>query len=204
MKICCISDTHHAHRKTIIPEGDVLIHAGDGVGPTMRGLEEFLNWFVTHPHPVKIFIGGNTDSVLEQQPVAVRSLIPSSVVYLENEGINVNGVRFWGSPIVPRFLDISFNADRGSAIKKYWDLIPEETDVLITHSPPMGILDKTARGASVGCLELLNRVQEIQPKLHFFGHVHESYGKYISNGTQFYNAAYMNRGNAPWCVEFNN
>jgi len=90
----------------------------------------------------------------------------------------IEGVKFYGSPWQPRFFDWAFNLDRGEEIKKKWDLIPMDTDVLITHGPPYGILDLTHEGEKVGCEELMKAVLRVQPKIHIFGHIHEAYGEY--------------------------
>jgi Icc-related predicted phosphoesterase len=87
-------------------------------------------------------------------------------------------------------MDYAFNRQRGAEIKAYWDKIPADVDVLITHGPPYGILDKTLFQMHVGCEELRNAVQErIQPKIHAFGHIHEAYGQVKEGNTLFINAS---------------
>lgn len=104
----------------------------------------------------------------------------------------MEGIKFYGSPWQPWYYDWAFNEQRGEKIKAKWDLIPEDTDVLITHGPPMGILDKTLESGHVGCEELVKAVHRIKPKLHIFGHIHEDHGELRLHGTHFVNAASCN------------
>lgn len=173
MRIVCISDTHGKHRSMKIPDGDVLIHAGD---LTPRGHEKDIKdvneWLGTLPHKHKIMIAGNHDFQFEINPVNARSWI-TNAHYLCDESLTLDGVKFYGSPWQPRFFDWAFNKDRGAPLKAIWDKIPLDTDVLITHGPPHGILDLTFDKIKAGCEELLLAVQRIKPKVHVFGHIHE-------------------------------
>lgn len=81
-------------------------------------------------------------------------------------------------------------ADRGADIKQYWDKIDINTDILITHGPPHGILDEV-NGCNVGCEELLLAVQRIKPKYHIFGHIHEGYGQKTIDGTTYINCSHV-------------
>ncbi|TVZ56932.1 Icc-related predicted phosphoesterase [Lutibacter sp. Hel_I_33_5] len=194
MKIVFISDTHNKHNDIEIPKGDILIHAGD---VSSRGraneINGFLDWFSKQPHKHKIFIAGNHDFYFERaHNVMVEAKIPDNVIYLNDTGCQIKGVNFWGSPIQPEFYDWAFNRKRGEEIKQHWDLIPKNTDILITHGPPYGILDKTVRGEFVGCEELLKKNIEIKPKVHVFGHIHESYGIIKKNETIYINASILN------------
>ena len=190
MTIVCISDTHGRHREVTLPDGDLLIHAGDISNGQQRQVTDFLDWFTAHPHRHKIFIGGNMDYPLEKKPQHYRNLLPENVYYLENEGVEIEDIKIWGSPAIPQFVG-AFNYRRGPELRHFWQQIPEDIDLLITHTPPRGILDRTSQGKSVGCKELLLRVQAIRPKVHLFGHVHESYGKKTSEHTLFLNASYL-------------
>lgn len=194
MKIIFISDTHGFHEKLNLPEGDMIIHAGDV--SKMGGEEEiieFINWFKDLDFKHKIFIAGNHDFYLEKiDDKTLKELIPENIIYLNDSGITIDHINIWGSPIQPWFFDWAFNRKRGEDIKKHWDLIPSNTDILITHGPPMSILDKTNRDQHVGCEELLEAVQLIQAKIHVFGHIHEDYGIKHHAGTQFINASVLN------------
>ena len=194
MKIVVISDTHGKHRLVKLPKGDVLIHAGD---VSFRGeryeVEDFLKWFSNQPHPHKIFIAGNHDFFFERtKPKAIESIMPVNVTYLNDSGIDINGCKIWGSPITPQFFQWAFNRKRGEAVRRHWELIPMDTNILITHGPPYRILDQTVYDQYVGCKDLLLRVQEVAPQYHLFGHIQEAYGNVIQNGTRFINASIVN------------
>lgn len=196
MQITFISDTHGKHEQVFIPSNtELLIHAGDisKIGREEE-IRQFLNWYdqldVTH----KVFIGGNHDYLLENDSGLFRSILASypNLIYLEDEGKEVAGIKLWGSPITPYFHNWAFNRWRGEDIKRYWDMIPDDIDILITHGPPYGYGDKTIRGELVGCVDLLNAVERIQPKYHVFGHIHEAYGVFETEKTTFVNASVLN------------
>jgi Icc-related predicted phosphoesterase len=137
-----------------------------------------------------VFIAGNHDFFFEEAPLSeINALIPNNVIYLNDSGVHIEGIKIWGSPVQPRFYDWAFNRDRGEHIKKHWDLIPKGTDILITHGPAYGILDLTMDMRQVGCEELRKKVEEIKPKYHVFGHIHESHGIKTEEGTVFINAS---------------
>jgi Icc-related predicted phosphoesterase len=118
--------------------------------------------------------------------------MPPGIIYLNDNGITINGINIWGSPISPWFFNWAFNRHRGEAIKKHWDLIPAGTDILITHGPVFGILDKTNTLKHVGCEDLLKKINEIKPKVHVCGHIHEAYGMEEKSATKFINASVLN------------
>jgi len=190
MTIICISDTHGRHREVELPGGDLLIHAGDISNGREQQVRDFLDWFIAHPHRYKVFIGGNMDRPLEARPQHYRDQLPERVYYLENDELDIEGIKIWGSPVVPRFVG-AFNYERGPELRHFWKQIPDDINLLVTHTPPYGILDRTSQGKSVGCEELAERVKQIQPKLHLFGHVHESYGRREMENTIFINASYI-------------
>lgn len=193
MQIVAISDTHGKHRDLNIPDGDILIHAGDVTrGGTKEQVVDFLNWFTEQKHTHKIFVAGNHDFFFEEtDSKKIRRIIPKEIIYLNDSGIAINGVKFWGSPITPWFNNWAFNRERGTEIKRHWDLIPNDTDVLITHGPPFGILDETVYGKRTGCEELLLRVYQVKPQYHIFGHIHEDYGSFAEGETTFVNASVL-------------
>jgi Icc-related predicted phosphoesterase len=191
MKITTISDTHSLHRQLDLPGGDILIHAGDvcNRGTAAEALD-FMNWFSNQNYAYKIFIAGNHDFYFENEPIgSIQSLLPESVFYLNDLGITIEGVSFWGSPITPEFHNMAFNRKRGIDIAKHWGLIPPKTDVLITHGPAYGILDKTFQNLNVGCTNLLTKIEEIKPQYHIFGHIHEGFGRTEREGTIFVNTS---------------
>ncbi len=192
-RIVCISDTHSKHHKINLPDGDILIHAGDiSSYGTEKEVRKFDNWLADLPHPHKIVVAGNHDFVFEREPDIAKELI-THATYLEDSGTVLEefNLKIWGSPITPWFFDFAFNRQRGEEIDAYWQKIPEETDILITHGPPHGILDDTVRGDHVGCEALRKRVDKIRPRVHIFGHIHEAYGAYYNQHTWFVNAAIM-------------
>lgn len=189
MRIVCISDTHNKHEKIDIPPGDVLVHAGDfSTNGELDELIEFHAWLSTLPHRYKIMIAGNHDFCFEEKNQEARSVVKNAI-YLQDEAVTLEGVTFYGSPWQPWFYDWAFNLQRGEALQKVWAKIPDSTDVLITHGPPFGVLDQVSRQEHVGCVDLRKRVEEVRPKLHVFGHIHESYGMQQLPLTCFVNAS---------------
>lgn len=191
MRIVLISDTHSMHDKVSVPGGDVLVHAGD---LSMMGqkteYESVAKWINALPHKHKIVIAGNHDFAIYK---FISRLAPS-VHYLENFGIAIDGIKFWGSPITPRFGSWAYGVERGKDIAEYRSEIPNDTDVLITHGPPMGILDQAIpqHSENLGCADLLQRVKKIRPRIHVFGHIHGGYGSRVIDGTYFCNASVVN------------
>jgi Icc-related predicted phosphoesterase len=196
MIIVAISDTHGYHDRLEVPDGDVLIHAGD---ITERGrleeVEAFDRWLAQLPHRYKIVIAGNHDFCFQHRPGDARALMRHAT-YLQDEAVDVEGVKFYGSPWQPEFCDWAFNLPRGPALAAVWAKVPDDTRVLITHGPPLGIGDKTHRGPHAGCEDLLQRVRQVRPPLHVFGHIHEGAGRYEVEGTTFVNASIAGRGSA--------
>ena len=188
IRLVLISDTHGFH-DIVVPDGDVLIHAGDGC---KRGtLDEAREWaaFVSRqPHPHKLVIAGNHDRCFEGQFDEARSLFDGTE-FLHDSGCERSGVAFWGSPWQPWFLNWAFNLPRGPELAEKWALIPVATDVLVTHGPPIGILDRTFTGEAVGCEELRLAIRRVRPRVHVFGHIHEGYGTELVDGTLFVNAS---------------
>ncbi len=194
MKFVAISDTHGQHKKLLLPKGNVLIHAGD---ISMRGDElsiiDFLNWFSIQDYQYKILIAGNHDFYFERtSSKEIEKIIPEDVIYLNDSGTTINKIKIWGSPITPWFFDWAFNRKRGEEIKRHWDLIPEDINIIITHGPVLGIVDRTTRADHVGCEDLLNRVNKIKPLVHICGHIHEAYGIAENLGTKYINASVLN------------
>ncbi len=198
MRIVCVSDTHGQHREIkLIPDGDVLVHAGDCLKTgSLEELEDLNRWFGELPHPYKILIAGNHDWCFERDPERARARV-TNAIYLEDSGATVEGVNFWGSPYTPRFRNWAFNADRGPDIAVHWAKIPSDTDVLVTHGPPEGIFDAVIGSEycfGVGCADLFARIEALSLKAHIFGHIHESHGFGIreKDGVKFANASICN------------
>lgn len=189
LRIVMIADTHGQHEQVIIPDGDVLIHAGDLTeGGTLRQLAAFDRFLSTLPHRHKIIIAGNHDLCFESHPSEARALV-THARYLQDDAYRIGDLTFWGSPWQPWFFDWAFNLPRGEALRKRWDLIPDETNVLITHGPPHGRLDLAQRGEHTGCEELWTALQRVRPRLHVFGHIHEGAGMIEQDGMILVNAS---------------
>lgn len=195
MRLICISDTHGMHRQLTVPDGDILIHAGDCLGMgTLAELEDLDNWLSEQPHRHKILIAGNHDWCLQDDSAAAEALIKNAI-YLRDSGVEIEGLKFWGSPWTPEFFDWAFNLSRGPVIAERWQQIPADTDVLITHSPPAGILDQVPtalRARSVGCEALTRELERLSLKIHLFGHIHESHGQQRMDDCLFVNASTYN------------
>lgn len=203
MRFVCISDTHGLHDKVKVPDGDVLIHAGDCCNTgSERDVHMFAKWIKRLPHPHKVVIAGNHDWFFQKQPQLARAYLEPDVIYLQDSGCEIEGLTFWGSPWQPWFMDWAFNLPRkGIKLREKWNLIPLGTDILVTHSPPYGILDKVRPqppgwglesdpgSDPLGCEELAIRLNAVRPKLHVFGHIHDGYGRKERDGTIYVNAS---------------
>ncbi len=118
MKLVCIGDTHNKHREINIPNGDVLIHIGDFTeAGTKHETLDFLEWFSEQPHKHKIFIAGNHDFFMEKSGLPEPQNLPSNIFYLEDVGIEIEGVKFWGSPVTPGDDTWAFHRERGKQIR---------------------------------------------------------------------------------------
>ncbi len=190
-RIVCISDTHNRQENLRVPDGDVLVHAGDLTGRgTIPEITAVNRWLGELPHPHKVVIAGNHDFLFERDSALARSLL-TNAIYLQDSSVEVEGLMVWGSPWQPWFYDWAFNLPRGESLRRKWEQIPEGLDILITHCPPSGILDETAAGEHAGCEELAARLSAMRapPRLHVFGHIHESYGIRREVRTEFVNAS---------------
>jgi len=223
MRIVLVSDTHGLHDSIRIPNGDILIHAGD-LTPSGKGDEVIAaaKWLAALPHQHKIAIAGNHDFLFERSPSQAAAIMRSAdVTYLQDTGISIDGLSIYGSPWQPEFMHWAFNVPRGE-LAKYWDHIPSGLDILITHGPPYGILDQRvppgkrklapwedeeafAGSDPVGCKELLAAVERARPRVHVFGHIHRGYGTAQNPHTTFYNASICNESyepvNNPWVID---
>lgn len=158
----------------------MVIHSGDATNyrDKVRNSVElwgFVEWFKELPVKYKVFVAGNHDSAIEARMIRQEDFWEMDIIYLENTYVDVEGLKIWGSPVTPTFSDWCFMMARHKT-NRVWKIIPDDTDIVITHGPPKYVLDITEnRDGSleqVGCKSLFNRMMEIQPKLHCFGHVH--------------------------------
>jgi Icc-related predicted phosphoesterase len=204
MKILCISDTHTKHK--LIPTRfientdnsiDTIVHAGDVSSRGYKGeIIDFLKWYNDLNFKNKILIAGNHDFFFEEgKPEDIAAMLAEypNITYLNDSGVEIDGVKFWGSPVQPWFYNWAFNR-KGTDICKHWDMIPNDTHVLLTHGPVKGYLDMTQRGEPVGCPYLLEKITQMSNlKLHVCGHIHEAYGRMdFPDGGIFVNASVLN------------
>jgi Icc-related predicted phosphoesterase len=199
-KITVISDTHNKHNqlKSYLDGGNILIHCGDFSGAGRKSeVENFCKWFDDiDNYDTKIFIAGNHDWLFQTDPNLAKEIVYSyNIVYLQDSFIIVDGIKIYGSPWQPEFNNWAFNLPRGEKIAEKWLMIPVDTDILITHGPSFGYRDTIRIGSeNLGCVDLLDRVLEVKPKYHIFGHIHGGYGKDFYDGINFINASSLNEG----------
>lgn len=185
--------------------GDIIIHSGDmsSIGRKNEILR-FLNWFTNLPYTHKIFVAGNHDLSFDSEVLFRKKYdyfegyieyntpvvdgkpewlsneltnLSNGTHYLENSDITIDGIKIWGSPYSAKFgREWAFNVNRGVDSKKLWDTIPSDANIVITHGPIFGILDKTSDNRIVGCEDLRQTIMKINPDFHLCGHIHESYG----------------------------
>lgn len=193
MRIVFLSDTHNKLSRVKVPDGDLLIHCGDFCGRgTIEEVKHFNEEMNKLPHKHKVVIAGNHDWPFLNQPQLARSIL-SNMIYLEDSETEIEGLRIYGSPWQPEFFNWAFNLPRcGVELKRVWDDIPDGTDILITHGPPAGILDLVPPHKHAGCELLLERVNQLKPRIHCFGHIHPGYGMEKIGETTFVNAANLN------------
>ena len=190
MRLICLSDTHNKHHEIPVPEGDVLIHAGDCTdGGTRNETENFLRWFSAQPQKHKILVPGNHDFYFEKAENLEN--VPENITLLIDQGIEIENIKFWGSPVTPGLDNWAFNRERGKPIREHWNLIPQDTEILITHTPPFGILDETGSGFHLGCEELGKILPVVQPSFHFFGHIHHASGSTKQSGVKYFNLSIL-------------
>lgn len=205
-KICCISDLHGSYPD--LNGGDVLICAGDCTArDRVIDWMEFFDWFKAQDYKHKVLVGGNHDGYLErcisskdERELLGNGYEDQGFEYLCDSGIEIEGLKIWGSPWTPRFCDWHFMLTRGERIRQKWAMIPDDTNILVTHGPAHGCLDKAKRDNErgyqrVGCADLAMRLQDLKDlKAHVFGHIHEEYGtkegRYLSVNCALMNERY--------------
>jgi Icc-related predicted phosphoesterase len=196
-----ISDTHTKHfeidsqLKQIYSDhpDSIIVHSGD---ISYRGrkweVEEFLQWYSSLPFKNKIMIAGNHDFLFEESPAVADEMLEKEgqgIIYLNDSGVELDGLKFWGSPVTPWFHNWAFNRI-DDKINEHWDLIPNDINVLITHGPPYLTLDATKSGLRVGCPRLSNKIKDLTDlKVHVFGHIHEASGIVEKDGVTYVNAS---------------
>jgi Icc-related predicted phosphoesterase len=209
MRLVAVADTHLFHAELRVPEGDVFIHAGDLCrGGTLDELKRAAEWIHSLPHRTKVVVAGNHDWSFSRTPAEARAVLGESerVIYLQDCGVELEGVKLWGSPWQPEFNDWAFNLPRGAALAEKWALIPSGIDLLITHSPPQGIGDGDGKGyggaGRLGCADLTARVTELAPALHLFGHIHDAGGLWTIGKTVYANVTTWECERQPTVIDF--
>ena len=199
MKILHVSDTHGFHRQMAnnrFDNIDVVVHSGDcsnHYNPYLNEHEvrDFIRWYQNVPVKHKIYVAGNHDTSIEKGLITPADFEVAGITYLQESSVEIDGVKFWGSPITPTFGQWAFMKAR----HKLWDLwqtIPEDTDVLITHGPPKGVrdlsFDRNGNLEFCGCQSLMKRCWQLKEtlKLVCFGHIHNMEGVETNQGVSTY------------------
>lgn len=191
LTIVCLSDTHELHREVDVPNGDILIHAGDFTmfSKSTAAILDFNKWLGELPHRHKIVVPGNHEFFLEADP-SKRNLISNATVLID-EAIEIMGLKIWGSPITPLYGG-AFGRSSPKDRARLYAAIPDDVNVLVTHGGPYGVLDHSPGMLHHGgCPELREAVGRLKPQLHLFGHIHGAYGMKSVEDTFFVNAALL-------------
>ena len=184
MTILHISDTHTYHDLLKIPSGlDMIIHSGDCSNPrdpynNESEVRDFIDWYKEIPVKYKVYVAGNHDTSIEKGLVTKKDFEDAGIIYLENESVVIEGIKIFGSPHTPNFGNWAFMKER-TKLERFWRLaIDEDVNIVVTHGPPKGILDKSydQRNNMEACGDksLLNRILEVQPTYSLFGHIHNT------------------------------
>jgi predicted phosphodiesterase len=192
VRICVLSDTHELESEIETAPCTLLIHCGDWsfFGRSPKAMDAFNEWLGDQPAKYKVITCGNHEYPIEAEPDKWRRRLSNATLLL-NEAITIEGIKLWASPVTPLrggAFGISDEAER----ETLWSTIPDDTDILVTHGPPQGILD-----GGQGCPALRRAVIRVKPKLHCFGHIHSAYGVQPTKNTLFVNAAILDEDGAP-------
>lgn len=208
VRVVAMSDTHGHHDRIRVPDGDVLVHCGDFTDfGTYGEMVAFVEWFAAFDHPHKVVVPGNHDILMDKEyharhwrewskrreshQRAVSLFAERGVHLLINESVIFNGIHVHGVPFVTSHSSHWSMAFERDDTPELWSSIPEHTDILLTHQPPYGRLDRDLLGYHEGSPHLLREVQRKQPRLHIFGHAHVEHGYQTcqTTGTTYINAA---------------
>lgn len=209
-----ISDTHKLHDQLPIPKADIVIHSGDCSNIQNSHLNSnevatFIDWYAQLNIPIKIFVAGNHDTSIERRLITPQQIEQQGIIYIENQTKTIkicnHTIKIWASPITPSFNQgWAWNVARHK-IHNIWRTIDPQADIIVTHGPPKGILDLTYNQnnqlSMAGCKSLATKVNEIKPKLHLFGHLHNS--NRIKNNTGIYQCNQITYSNASCAADGN-
>ena len=203
VRVVAISDTHCMLDRITIPDGDILVHAGDltscgNLRETAKELFELSKHRARFKHT--LLVPGNHDHLFQRSPgIAEQMCKDNGITLLLDSEASIEGIPFYGSPWQPEFNRWAFGLPIGEELKAKWDAIPDNTQVLITHSPPKWVrdyvvkFDRKIREYKIeylGCPDLYNRILELKElKSSIFGHIHECSGIEISKGVIYINAS---------------
>lgn len=196
MKIAAVSDMHGFDLPDI-PSCDILLIAGDITPvtdhslPTQREYLDgpFRSWLERVPATHIVGIAGNHDFLFDMDPHRVPAGLRWN--YLCDSGVELDGVKIWGSPWSVQFGSWAF-MESERALARRWEKIPADTDILIIHGPPLGFGDRNVRGTLCGSASLLAAIDRVQPKLCVFGHIHEAHGQWKRGDTRLANVSCVN------------
>lgn len=199
IKIVAISDTHGKWNKLKIPECDILISAGDySFNGEPHMVKDFHRWLNKQDAGYIISVQGNHETWVEKNWNEAKAIAVEAcpAVHFIDEGlVEVEGIKIWCSAITPWFHNWAWNRHRGEEIKRHWSVIPDDTDILVTHGPADGILDQIlfidgTPKERVGCTDLLNRIKELKNlQVHICGHIHSGHGQEHKYGVSYYNVS---------------
>jgi hypothetical protein len=209
IRIVCMSDTHGKHRDVHLPPGDILLHGGDfSRSGEINQYSDLSAYFRDSGFEQVICIAGNHDMTLHpsyyndnwgrfhHEPfdcVKAQAALEHCIYLKDSSHTTKHGIEVYGSPWSPEFFNWAFNLPRGSPIRAVWDRIPDSTDLLITHGPPLGRGDMTRENGRAGCNDLTVVVQDrVKPRIHLFGHIHEDAGVSFDNHTLYINGSNLN------------
>ena len=208
MKLAVISDVHCKWQKLQIPEVDLLISCGDY---SFKGeswvVKDYHKWLNKQPAKHIISVQGNHELWVEKNFNEAKMIATEAcprVHFIEEGLVEIDGIKIWCSAYTPWFHDWAYNVHRGAEMKKHWDKVPDDVNIMAVHGPPYGILDElvyvdgTPKGEFVGCADLYNRLKELKElDLMFFGHIHGAFGEKHLDGVSYYNASICDEGYLP-------
>jgi Icc-related predicted phosphoesterase len=186
LKITALSDSHGLHDSVVVPKSDLLVHTGDFCNQgTLQDVIAFAKWFSKQEADCKVCVAGNHDLYCEQSYSTVERIFAEfGINYLENSSIEYKGFNIYGTPYTPVFFDWAYMFPREEMYDKVWSKVPDNTNILLTHGPMKGCLDKVLKKYAnedddfhVGCTGMLQRVKELKElELIVCGHIHSGYG----------------------------
>jgi Icc-related predicted phosphoesterase len=193
MRIVAISDTHTDHRKLQVPEGDVLVFAGDGEFRSGSDLINFNSWLSELKHQVIIAIAGNHDFFCERCPEQIGLYLTKAVYLKDQEYVLPNGMTLWGTPMTPNFLNWAFMESEENLDQYHWSNIPENTDILLSHGPAYGHLDVAhpKQKGNLGSKTLAKRIETLKIPYVISGHIHGGYGVEKTKDTTYINCSVL-------------